>query len=167
MKLERIMNDGFEDAGAGDDPLVNRIIQGDLVKFTNQATWVTRGGEELSGNLELVAVNVIRVVQKWADGQPIETRVLGPGEKLPNLEELNAAVPQSEWREGPDGKLRGPWEAQFLVYLLNADTAERFTYATGTTGGGIAVRDLIYTPDSLKSREKFLALRGSGDSDGA
>jgi len=138
------MNDGFEDAGEGFDSLENRLIQGDLVKFTNQATWLTRGGAELSGNLERVAVNVIRVMQKWADGQPIETRVLGPGEKLPNLEELNAAVPQSEWREGPDGKLRGPWEAQFLVYLLNPDTAERFTYATGTTGGGIAVRDLIY-----------------------
>jgi hypothetical protein len=135
--------DGFEDVGEGFDPPENRLIQGDLVKFTPQATWVTRSGAELSGNLELVAVNVIRVVKKWADGQPIETRVLGPGEKLPNLEELNAAVPQSEWREGPDGKLRGPWEAEFLVYLLNPDTAERFSFATGTIGGGIAVRDLI------------------------
>jgi hypothetical protein len=79
------MNDGFEDAGEGFDSPENRLIQGDLVKFTNQASWVTRGGAELTGNLELVAVNVIRVVQKWADGQPIETRVLGPGEKLPNL----------------------------------------------------------------------------------
>jgi hypothetical protein len=69
--------------------------------------------------------------------------VLQPGDKLPNLEELNAAVPRSEWREGPDGKLRGPWEMQYLVYLLNPDTAERFTYPTGTIGGGIAVRELI------------------------
>jgi hypothetical protein len=137
------MNDGFEDAGEGFDSSPNRLIQGDLIKFTNQATWVTRGGAEVSGIFELVAVNVIRVVQKWKDGQPIESRVLGLGEKL-NLKELNAAVPQSEWRVGPDGKLRGPWEAQFLVYLLNPETAERFTYATGTIGGEIAVRELIY-----------------------
>jgi hypothetical protein len=143
MKEERIMNDGFEDAGESFDSAEICLIQGDLVKFSNQATWVTRGGAELSSNLALVAVNVIRVVQKWTDGKPVETRVLGPCEKLPNLKELNAAVPQSEWREGPDGRLRGPWEAQFLVYLLNPDTAERFTYATGTTGGGIAVHDLI------------------------
>jgi len=143
---------GFEDTVEGADSPANRLIQGQLVKFTNEATWVTRGGEELSGTLELVAVNVTRVVQKWGDGQPIETRMLQPGEKFPNLEELNANVPQSEWREGPDGKLHGPWQAQYLVYLLNPDTAERFTYATGTIGGGIAVRDLV---DRVSWMRKF------------
>jgi hypothetical protein len=137
--------EGFNDAVEGVDSPTNGLIQGQIVKFTNEATWVTRGGEKLSGTLELVALNVIRVVQKWGDGQPIETRVLEPGEKFPNVEELNANVPQSEWRDGPDGKLHGPWQAQYLVYLFNfnPDTAERFTYATGTIGGGIAVRDLV------------------------
>ena len=79
-------------------------------------------------------------------------RVLQPGEKFPNFEELNATVPQSEWRQGPDGKLRGPWQAQYLVYLLNPDTAERLTYATSTIGGGIAVRDLV---DRVSLMRKF------------
>ena len=135
------MSDGFENAG--DDAPANRLIQGELLKFTNTAVWVTRNGEELSGTLELVAIGTTRVVQRWQDGRPIKTLVLQPGEKFPNLEELNATVPRSEWREGPDGKLRGPWEAQYLVYLHNPETAERFTYATSTIGGGIAVRDLI------------------------
>src|SRR5215831_21185683 len=100
--------EGFNDAVEGVDSPANRLIQGQLVKFTNEGTWVTRDGEELSGTLEVIALNVIRVVQKWEEGQPIETRVLQPGEKFPNLEELNASVPQSEWRQGPDGKLRGP-----------------------------------------------------------
>jgi hypothetical protein len=133
--------DGFQ--GFEVDSSASRLIQGQLVKFTNEATWVTRDGEELSATLEFIADNVIRGVQKWADGQPIETRVLEPGEKFPNLEELNASVPQSEWREGPDGKLRGPWQAEYLTYLLNPGTVERFTYATSTIGGGIAVRDLV------------------------
>jgi hypothetical protein len=135
--------EGFNDAVEGVDSQTNRVIQGQIVKFTNEATWVTRDGEELPGTVELIAFNVIRVVQKWGDGQPIETRVLEPGEKFPNLEELNANVPQTEWRDGPDGKLHGPWQAQYLVYLFNPDTDERFTYATGTIGGGIAVRDLV------------------------
>ena len=143
---------GFKHAGEGVDSPANRLIQGLLVKFSNEASWVIRGGEELAGALELVAVNVTRVVQKWGDGQPIQTRVLEPGEKFPNLEELNANVPQSEWREGPDGKLHGPWQAQYLLYLLNPDTAERFTYATGTIGGGIAVRDLV---DRVSWMRKF------------
>ena len=137
------MSDGFQDAGEDFDAPANRLIQGELIKFTNTGTWVARSGEELSGTLELVAVGTTRVVQRWNDGRPIETRVLQPGKKFPNLEELNATVPRSEWREGPDGKLRGPWEAQYLVYLHNPETAERFTYATSTIGGGIAVRDLI------------------------
>jgi hypothetical protein len=134
---------GFEDAVEGADSPANRLIQGQLVKFTNQSTYVAGGGEELSDKVELVAVNVTRVVQKWGDGQPIETIVLEPGQKFPDVEKLNASVPQSEWREGPDGKLHGPWQAQYLVYLLNPNTVERYTYATGTTGGGIAVRDLV------------------------
>ena len=143
--------DGFQGFEGVDSP-ANRLIQGQLVKFTNEATWVTRDGEELSSTLQLIAFNVIRVVQKWADGQPIETRVLQSGEKFPNLDELNANVPQNEWREGPDGKPHGPWQAQYLVYLLNPDTAERFTYATGTIGGGIAVRDLV---DRVSWMRKF------------
>jgi len=141
--------DGFQGFEGVDSP-ANRLIQGQLVKFTNEATWVTRDGEELSGTLQLIAFNVIRVVQKWADGQPIETRVLQSGEKFPNLDELNANVPQNEWREGPDGKPHGPWQAQYLVYLLNPDTAERFTYATGTIGGGIAVHDLVDRVSSMR-----------------
>ena len=122
------------------------------MKFTNETAWVARNGEELSGTLELVAVNVTRVVQKWKDEQPIETIILEPGQKFPDLEKLNDAVPKSEWREGPDGKLRGPWQAQYLVYLLNAETVDRYTYVTATTGGGIAVRDLV---DRTRWMRKF------------
>jgi hypothetical protein len=90
------MNDRFQNAG--DDAPANRIIQGELLKFTNTATWVGRSGEELSGSLELVAVDTTRVVQRWNEGRPIETLVLQPGENCPNFEELNATVPRSEWR---------------------------------------------------------------------
>ena len=99
-------------------------------------------GEELPKTRELVAVNVSRVTQKWGDGQPIETHILEPGEKFPDIEKLNANTPQSEWREGPDGKLHGPWQNSYVVYLLDMTNAERFTYIGSTTGGGIAVRDL-------------------------
>jgi hypothetical protein len=142
--------DGFQYAVEGCESAASRLIQGQLVKFTNEA-WVGPD-RELSVTLELVAVNVTRVIQKWAGGHPIETRVLQQGEKLPNLEELNGNAPQSEWTEGPDGNLRGPWQAQYLVYLLDPDTAEPFTFATGTVGGGIAVCDLI---DRVSWMRKF------------
>jgi hypothetical protein len=135
---------GFEDTSEGDEErAANRVIQGRLIRFTNEAMWVTADdGDELPENLELVAVDIARVVQKWHDGEPVETRVLAPGQKFPDIKALNDQVPQSEWQEGPDGKPRGPWQAQHLVYLLNQETMDRFTFATGTIGGSIAVRDL-------------------------
>jgi len=142
----------FEGGVEGGEERAGSVIQGQLVKFTNEATWITGGGEELPSTLELVAVDVSRVVQKWLDQQPVETRVLEPGEKFPDLEALNAAAPKSEWREGPNGQSRGPWQTQYLVYLLDADTVGRYTYPTGTIGGGMAVRDLV---DRTKWMRKF------------
>jgi hypothetical protein len=132
--------DGFE---GGDNEDGDRVIQGALIRFTNEATWIIGDGEELSSDLELIAVKVRRVVQKWKDGAPVETIILRSGEKWPDVEMMNEAVPRKEWEEGPDGEPRGPWQAQYIVYLLDPQTMDRFTYATGTVGGGIAVRDLI------------------------
>jgi hypothetical protein len=135
---------GWDDGIEGDDrPEGAGIIQGSLVKFTNEAMWVTRDGDELPADLELVAVDVGRVVQKWRDGQPVETIVLEPHQKFPDVEELNEKVPKKEWVEGPDGNMRGPWQAQHILYLLDPRTMDKFTFPTGTTGGRIAVRDLV------------------------
>jgi hypothetical protein len=132
--------DGFED---GSDEDESRVIQGKLVKFTNEATWEVGDGEELPPDLELIAISTRRVVQKWKDGTPIETIILTPGEKWPDIGELNEAVPKKEWEEGPDGTPRGPFQAQYIVYLLDPKTMDAYTWPTGTVGGGIAVRDLI------------------------
>jgi len=134
---------GFEDGIQGDDrPQGGSVIQGNLVKFTNESTWVTREGEELSPTLELVAIDICRLVQRWKDQQPVETRILAPGEKFPDVHALNETVPKEEWVKGPDGQLHGPWQSQYLLYLLDPATMSKFTYPTGTVGGGIGIRDL-------------------------
>jgi hypothetical protein len=103
-------------------------------------------------DLELVVVGICRVVQKWKDGAPVETRILGPGEKFPDLEKLNNSTPRIEWTKGPDGKLGGPWQAQHVTYLLNPATMDRYSWPTGTTGGAIAVRELV---DKTKWMRRF------------
>src|SRR6516162_4297417 len=134
---------GWEDGTEGDDrPEGAGIIQGSLVKFSNEATWVTRDGDELPADLELVAVDVGRVVQKWQDDRPVETIVLQPHQKFPDIEEMNEKVPKKEWVEGPEGNMRGPWQAQHILYLLDLKTMDKYTFPTGTTGGRIAVHDL-------------------------
>jgi hypothetical protein len=129
------------------------VIQGTLIKFTNQAEWETRDGE--AAPAELVAVDISRVVQKWKGGEPVETIVLAPGEKFPDVEAMNAQIP-AEWEQGPDGKPRGAWQPQHILYLLKLPELEKYTFATGTIGGRIAVRDLV---DKIKWMRRY---RGSG-----
>jgi hypothetical protein len=62
---------------------------------------VTRDGDELPADPELVAVDVGRVVQRWQDQQPVETIILQPHQKFPDIEEMNEKVPKEEWVEGP------------------------------------------------------------------
>ena len=135
--------EGYTDEVEGGEEQTGRVIQGTLVKFTNEATWESGDGEELSSELELIVVNVGRVVQKWNDGMPVETIILAPGQKFPDINKLNEAVPKKEWEEGPDGKPRGPWQAQYIAYLIDPKTMDRYTWPTGTVGGGIAVRDFV------------------------
>jgi hypothetical protein len=134
---------GWEDGVEGDDrPQGAGIVQGTLAKFSNEAAWITRDGDELPADLELVAVDVARVVQRWQDQAPAETIVLEPHQKFPDIEEMNQKVPRKEWVEGPDGQPRGPWQAQHILYLLDPKTMDKYTFATGTTGGKIAIREL-------------------------
>jgi hypothetical protein len=135
--------EGWEDGVEGDDrPEGAGVIQGTLIKFTNERKWVTRDGDQLPADFELVIVDVSRVVQKWQDQQPVETIILEPHQKFPDIKEMNAKVPEEEWGEGPDGEPRGPWQAQHIVYLLDLNTMDKYTFPTGTNGGRRAIRDL-------------------------
>ena len=141
VKIENREIDGFD--SVSDDGDEQRLIQGHRVSFTNDATWVIGDDEELPRGREFTVVNLGRLTQKWgkSDGPPIETRILGPEEKFPDVKALNEATPKSEWREGPNG-LQGPWANVHIVYMVDLDNAERFTFPTSTVGGSIAVGDL-------------------------
>jgi hypothetical protein len=55
---------------------------------------------------------------------------------------MNAAIPQSEWEEGPDGIPRPPWQLAHIVYLLEIETCEKLTFVSATIGAKIAVSAL-------------------------
>ena len=144
--------EGYEDAAEGTQERGGQVIQGQRLKFTNEATWETDDGEEIDENREFIAVDVARIVQRWQDQKPAETIILAPHQKFPDVAKLNADVPREEWVEGPDGNPRGPWQAQHIVYLLDPATMDRFSFPTGTIGGAIAVRDLT---DKVKWMRRF------------
>ena len=144
-----------EDEGRGGGGVINGL----MIKFTNEAEYViTSNDETLEKGIELLAVDRLTVVQYWEDGGPVrdKTIVIQPGQKIPDIKAMNASVPQSEWEEGPDGKPRGPWQMQRLLYLLDQRDMTKYTFVTGTVGGEIALRDLS---DKTKWMRRF---RGSG-----
>jgi hypothetical protein len=143
-------DDGFNDytiehEGAEEQTSSGGAIQGELVKFDNQGQWVTRTGDPIDTATEFVAVAIGRFVVKWGANGPIETVPLQPGEKYPDLGSMNEQTPKSEWREGFDGQLRGPWAGQQVVYLLHPGTLDKLSWPsqTSTIGSAICVRDLI------------------------
>jgi crossover junction endodeoxyribonuclease RuvC len=141
-----IIDDGFggwEDGVEGDDqPQSAGIIQGSLDKFSNEQTWETRDGEPIDTSIERIAVEVVRVVQKWCDGQPIETGILAPHQKFPDIEKMNEETPKDEWVEGPDGNMHGPWQAQHVLRTVDLKM-NKYSFPTGTVGGRWAIRELV------------------------
>jgi len=141
--------DGFTDEAEGEDEdqdqfVGGRVIQGTRINFTNEAIWVDAAKEKLPSDLELIVVDIGRVVQKWGkdnlpSGPPI---TLEPNQKFPDINALNEKCPKSEWRER-FGKLEGPYQAQYVVYLWDPVTMNKYTWPTSTIGGHICVADVI------------------------
>jgi hypothetical protein len=135
-------NDGLNGFDDGDG--ASRLIKGTKLKFTNDFEWVTDDDTVIAADREFLAIEVIKTFQKWIGDRPVETHVLPAHEKLPDIDALNKKAPREEWRE-KFGKEVGPWEWAYVVYLLDPQTMQIFTFPTGTVGGSQAVRELRET----------------------
>jgi len=69
--------------------------------------------------------------QRWKDRTVVEEIIDKP---LPDLEQLNEAIPQSEWEPGLDGHPRPPYSHQYCVYLLDPNDDQFFTLMNSTVG---------------------------------
>jgi hypothetical protein len=139
-------DDGWSDTDASE-----RIIQGDLIKCID-GNWTAKDGTTVPKRL--LALATATVLQLWKDKTPVQTIVKRSGQPWPNIDDLNAEIPEEEWEVGLDGNLRPPWQRQFIIYLLDPETAANFTFANGTTGASIAVANL---KDAIKWQR---AIRG-------
>jgi hypothetical protein len=116
----------------------DRIIQGVLIKCVD-GNWRDRDKQPVPS--KMMALTTFTVVQRWQNNKP-EPTIDGRVSPLPDVNKLNAAIPESEWEKGKDGKPRPPWQRQEAVYLLDEATAQKYTFASGTIGAQIAVEKL-------------------------
>jgi hypothetical protein len=134
-------NDGFHGSNSG--PTIGR----NYVKWTDNNGWSDRDGLPLPKNMVVIAVD--EALQKWKDNKSELIR----DKPLPNLDELNAAIPKNEWETGRDNQPRKPWEHIVIFFLVNPTTAEIYPYSSATLGAHIAydaLREQVCTMRALR-----------------
>jgi hypothetical protein len=97
-------NDGWKDAAAEAE---KQLLRGSLLKFADWNWSVGKEGTPIEKDRQLVAISTTVAWVRWEDNKPSEYRVKGPGEPLPEREELGD-LDEALWDAGPDGRPRDP-----------------------------------------------------------
>ena len=139
----------IEDQVEGEEQQFAHVIQGTKLKFTNDFVWMASSAPFLPKERELVIVGLARVVQKWVDEVPVETIFVPRGAKWPNVAKMNEGC-KAEWVE-KFGKLQGPYQASRVVYFLDLNTMERFTFPSPTWGAELAFREFRDAWNDMKT----------------
>ena len=117
-----------------------RLIRGVILKC-NDGRWLD--GDGLSPPPEMLVIGTTKGLQCWGrDNDLLDVVVETPGEPLPDVDELNAQIPQNEWGKDLSGNPRKPWQLNHVVYLIDPVSASTYTYLNSTTGARIAVERL-------------------------
>jgi hypothetical protein len=125
-------DDGFDNSLRPSD----RLLRGTHARWTDAKGWHDRDGLPVPS--PLLVVSTTTALQRWLNKVP-EVITAKP---LPDPTELNAAIPQSEWEIGLDGKPRPPWVIVFVVYMVDPNGGQVFTAVNSTTGWRMAVEAL-------------------------
>jgi hypothetical protein len=140
---------GFPDT----DDAGDRLIRGVIMKCVD-GDWSDREGTLYPIGTEMIVFGIGEALQCWQGQTVTETIVKIPGQQLPNLDDLNGSIPESEWEIGLNGEPRPPWQHAYLIYLLNPKDGSIFTLINSTIGMRICF-------DRIKDRVRYMrALRG-------
>jgi hypothetical protein len=114
----------------GGGGLRQRLLRGTLLKWKEVNGYLDRDGvQPMEGPYLLWGME--QGYQRWKDQTLIDEIIDKP---LPDLEQLNAAIPKSEWEPGLDGHPRPPYSHQYCVYLLDPNDGQFFTLMNSTVG---------------------------------
>ena len=107
-----------------------RLLRGLLLKWNEVDGYLDRDGvQPVEGPYLLWAIG--EGYQRWKDQTLVDEIIDKP---LPDLEQLNAAIPKGEWAPGLDGHPRPPYSHQYCVHLLDPNEGQFFTLMNSTVG---------------------------------
>jgi hypothetical protein len=119
-------------------------VGGSFLNWTDNAHWTDRDG--LPPPTPLLGIAVDDLLRMWKDGRPQDITA----KPLPDLETLNATIPDAECDRGIDGQPR-KWKHAVRVYMVDPATGRTFVYTADTYGAHIAWDQL---------RENIIVMRG-------
>ena len=131
--------------------LKSRLLQGIKAKCVD-GRW---SADDLSLPDTLLVVGTTHGLQCWKDGELLDELDERDG-PLSDPDELNAKIPQKEWEPGLDGKPKPPWALVYVVYLVDPESAELYTFINSTFGARLAYERLT------GKLEMMARLRGAG-----
>jgi len=140
-------DDGWDDA-AGEAS--ERTIRGKLLKFGDWRWTVGKEGTVIKDGTRLVALATVAMWVRWEEGRPVEQIIRRLGERLVEREKLSH-TDEREWPTGPGNEPQDPWQNTRLIYLVDPDSAEAFTFSTSSYGGRGAVIELGDTIARMRS----------------
>jgi hypothetical protein len=108
----------------------------DFLRWNAENKWIDRDGCEAPS--PLLAVKVEEILRMWKGDRKTDMTT----KPLPNPDELNAAIPESEWEKDRDGKPRPPWAHHVAIQLVDPKTATKYVFCAATTGAHIAFEQL-------------------------
>jgi hypothetical protein len=141
------MRDEYENDGLSDFSLdqigmqVGAFGGARLLKFVD-GQYVTREGEVIEPNRELMVLGLKKVVQKFVGKKLVETTIVPDGEPAPDIKAMNEKCPREEWGTNLNGDPAGPYVLVLALKLLEEKGMNRFVFVTQSKGGGIAIGDL-------------------------
>jgi hypothetical protein len=136
-----------DDDGFGGSLNANRFRGSNYLKWTKETGWRDRDG--LSPPSPMLVLAVDEALQRWRNNRPEYIRE----KPLPNAEDLNASVPQSEWETDKDGEPRPPYAHIVVVLLVDLTTGVLYRYEASTVGAHIAfhnLREAVVTMRALR-----------------
>jgi hypothetical protein len=129
-------------AGWDGESETRSIVQGRIIKCVDGIWTHADDGTRVPESARLLAIGTLVTLTHWQNQKPVEELVGSPGQPLPSIDDLNDQIPQEEWEMGLDGKPRAPWVKNFVVYLVDEDSADKYTFKNSTAGAMRAVAEL-------------------------
>jgi hypothetical protein len=137
-------------------PSADRVQRGLILNWNDTADWHDRDDCKVSGTGGMLVMGMFEALQRWQEHRPYYITQ----HPLPDPEQLNAKIPQSEWELDMNDDPTPPWKRAFGVYLVNEKTGTLYTYCNTTVGARMAIEQLseAVTVMCLLRGEDVLAL---------